>query len=520
MSTPPCTVYFTRNPFHSIARPLIELFRRYTSRLPRRLWLVIAVFAGIYGCISLVNHALFKTAALDLGMMNHALHSFSNFESYTFHSLDSNPDIERNFFGAHFSPIMFLYVPFYYVFGSYTLLLLQILAVLLGGVGMYRWMENRSGNTPMSILTAVHFYSIWGIYSALAFDFHNNVMGAMLVPWLVLAYEQGKFRRVVLWTLLMLSCQEHLALWLVFIFAGLTALNWKERRRHWWNFELPMMAACGLYFGVVLGWAMPALAGESTSSQLNRYGAFGNGPLEIALNILTHPWSTLQHVFLSRDAPALYALVKTEFNIMVLLAGGWAAMYRPQFLIMLVPLYLQKMLTSNPDFWGISYQYSIEFVPVLSLATGYAVGKMRRPTIQRIAAGTACFLALSSTLVTMTTREARYERDKVDFLHSSHYRTDVEVKAVRTALASLPEGATLSVSSRLAPHLTARERLLLFPDTKDADFIVLLTGLQNTFPLSPEDHGERVRQYRQSPDVEVNYDDHGLLIVWLQRPRE
>ena len=195
-------------------------------------------------------------------------------------------------------------------------------------------------------------------------------------------------------------------------------------------------------------------------------------------------------------------------------------MYRPQFLIMLVPLYLQKMLTGNPDFWGISYQYSIEFVPVLSLATGYAVGKMRRPTIQRIAAGTACFLALGSTLVSMTTREARYERDKVDFLHSSHYRTDVEVKAVRTALASLPEGATLSVSSRLAPHLTARERLLLFPDTKDADFIVLLTGLQNTFPLSPEDHGERVRQYRQSPDVEVNYDDHGLLIVWLQRPRE
>ena len=190
-------------------------------------------------------------------------------------------------------------------------------------------------------------------------------------------------------------------------------------------------------------------------------------------------------------------------------------MYRPQFLIMLVPLYLQKMLTGNPDFWGISYQYSIEFVPVLSLATGYAVSKMRRPTIQRIAAGTACFLALGSTLVTMSKREARYERDKVDFLHSSHYHTEIHVEEVQKVLRSLPPEAALSVSSRLAPHLAARERLLLFPDTKDADFIVLLTGLQNTFPLSPDDHRERVHRYRMSDEQEVTFDDHGLLIVRL-----
>ena len=95
---------------------------------------ILLIFSFIFGLISLVNHYQFRTDALDLGMLNHALYNFAHFEQNLF-TIDIAGE-EVNYFGDHFSPIMFLYIPFYYLFGSYTLLLIQIVAIAFGGYGI------------------------------------------------------------------------------------------------------------------------------------------------------------------------------------------------------------------------------------------------------------------------------------------------------------------------------------------------------------------------------------------------
>ncbi len=128
--------------------------------------IILSVFLVIFGAISLVNHYLFRTYALDLGMFNQAIRNAALFQKPTFTLSPTGQ--EMPFLATHFSPIIFLFTPLYYIFGNYTLLIVQIVAVLFGGVGAYFYSKNRMGNDMIiPIIVLIHFFSIWGIYSAL-----------------------------------------------------------------------------------------------------------------------------------------------------------------------------------------------------------------------------------------------------------------------------------------------------------------------------------------------------------------
>ena len=122
--------------------------------------LIFFVFALIYCSISLVNHYQFRTYALDLGMFNNALYNYSIFNNATF-TLDAQGKT-MPFLATHFSPITILYTPFFFIFGSYTLLIIQIIAVLLGGLGIYKYSKLKfEEKTSLPLIFIFHFFSIW-----------------------------------------------------------------------------------------------------------------------------------------------------------------------------------------------------------------------------------------------------------------------------------------------------------------------------------------------------------------------
>ena len=59
-------------------------------------------------------------------------------------------------------------------------------------------------NKYLPFLAVVHFFSMWGIYSALSYDYHDNVMAAMFVPWLFYFFVEKKFGHAALFLLALL----------------------------------------------------------------------------------------------------------------------------------------------------------------------------------------------------------------------------------------------------------------------------------------------------------------------------
>src|SRR5688572_26649804 len=88
-------------------------------------WIIILFFACVYFSISIYNHYNFRTFAFDLGIKNQVLWDYAH-GRMNYNSLMPELDGKVNVLANHFEPVLFIFAPLYYIFGSYTLLLVQI----------------------------------------------------------------------------------------------------------------------------------------------------------------------------------------------------------------------------------------------------------------------------------------------------------------------------------------------------------------------------------------------------------
>jgi len=484
-----------------------------TKREQLLLRITFILFAIIFCLISLVNHYQFRTAALDLGIFNNALYSFSHFKANHF-TLDL-PASNMNFMGDHFSPITYLYTPFYYLFGSYTVLLIQIASILFGGLGIYKYCKYKFPDSYLPLIITLQFFGIWGIYSALSFDFHNNVAAAMLVPWLIYYYEKQNKNAFLLFFALILISKENMALWMVFIMAGLMLKRGLKNYKSFLRFEIPLFFFAALYFVVVVSYIMPSLENTATNYQLEKYGNMGHSLPDIIATMLHHPVQTLSLFFVNQTADASLNSVKTELHCMVLASGGLALIYRPYYLVMLLPIYVQKLFTDNVGIWGINGQYSIEYVPILSLALADSIVTFKSAKLRYAICTVFTICTYIANIHSMDHRETPYYNSQnTKFYVADHYESGLNLSEIYAALKLIPDNAAVTASCNITPHLSNREKIYAFPNVKDADYIVLFdTDTRGTYPISPEEYIKLRDGYKNSGAFSTIYDANHLLIL-------
>jgi uncharacterized membrane protein len=477
---------------------------------PRR-WVLPAIlaFAALcYALLALTNHYLFRTFAFDLGIYNQALWDYA-------HGRVNVNSIMRfnNVLGDHFSPWLVLWIPFYWLFGSYALPVVQIAAAVLGGYGAYRLHRLRSGEQQLGAATALagHFLSCWGILAALAFDYHDNMVAAMLLPWLFYLFEKDRrAASAALFGLLLLS-KESVALWLVFVALGLAVLHWRQPRRRWLALALAALAA--ICFAVITKLIIPGFSNEIGYVYEQRYAAVGGSFGQIIHTALTRPLYVLGLLFRNHLGVADGDYVKLELHLMVLLSGGYALLRRPAYLLMLLPIYAQKMFSGEMMHWGLNYQFSIEFVPVMSAALSHWL--LAAPTPRRAArlATAAALLALVATIVSLEVRRSPWhDKTLSQFYLPRHYRRDFAVGAVHEALQLIPADAAVSASVPLVPHLAARPYIFMYPYVGTANYLAILQA-DNPYPLTEAALARQVAQYRASAAWQVVYDQAPLLLL-------
>ncbi len=439
---------------------------------------VLALFGGAFALLAVVNHYLFRTYAYDLGIYNQALWDYAHLRLAPSSVMRYN-----NLLGDHFTLVQLLWAPLQWVFGSYTLVLVQIGLLLLGGYGAYRLHLLRTrGTQPGAALgLLVLFLGSWGVYSALAFDYHDNVGAAMLLPWLLYWLEADRRGRATLVAVLMALSKENMALWLVFVALGLAWLHWHEPARRRW--ALAVAAGAAVYFVVVVKLLIPALSTGEVYFYQQQYAALGTSPGAVVRTLLTRPLYVIGLLFTNHLGQPDGDYVKLELHTMVLLSGGVALLRRPAYLLMLAPIYGQKLFSGNLLHWGLNYQYSIEFVPVIHAALSHWLVGVAPRRAGRLA-GAAAGLALLATVLSMQVRRSPYY-DKVatKFFSGRHYRVDFDAAAVHRGLALIPATARVSATAALVPHLAARPYIYQLPYVADADYLAVLRHA-STYPLT------------------------------------
>jgi uncharacterized membrane protein len=481
------------------------------NRKNQVLWMLMAFFALVYTMQVVLNHFYFRTYAQDYGFYNQAFWDFAHFR------VNANTVFEpplANFFQVHPGFTLLLLSPLYWllnpIFGTYSLLIIQNIFILLGGYGVYLLVRQKTENYWIAVLAFLHYNLLWGHYSALSADFIETTVASSMVPLFFLFFDRKKYFLAAIFFLFVIICKENMPIWFIFIALTLI-LIYKDK--HARIVALGIGVFSFFYLVFLFRFLIPHFENPDLQYGGFAYSALGKDPGEAVMHIIRHPVDTFRLLFINHSGDNTFDNIKTEFYIVFLLSGGILLFWRPVYLIPFIPLIAQKMFNDLPVRWGILSFYSIEAVSLLTLAVFLATSGIRNVKLRYVLYGLLCISTLTVTVKKMDHRTSLwYDASKENMLSSSFYVSGVDAQKIRKQIREIvPADSPLAASQGIVPNVAYRSRIFMFPYVHDADYIVLLLE-GNKYPLVEESFKKEMEKYLHNPEWKQLLNDYPLVI--------
>ncbi len=453
------------------------------------LFLIHAFFFLLFFSVPALNHFNLRLPALDFGIANQAMFSYAGFNDYP-----STLILQREqmpYLSLHFSLWVPILSPFSYVFGSYTLLVFQSLALVFAGfylVKIAKYVQIKNNIIPFLL---IQFYSIWAIYAAISDGFHDNTLAACFVPALFLGFLKTEKKLIIIAFVGILISKENMAIWMpALLVSFLISSNQLQKL---WKFIGLLLLIDLFYFLLVTQLIMPALNPTGKFEQIDRFSHLGNSIKDIIIYILSHPVDMFKMMFFSHIQPDEMENIKHEFWLVLLASGFIAVIFRPSLIIAFLPLLFQKLWNKEVVFWGINYHYGIEMAPLLSIALILMITRFHSVKIKWILVSLAVFFSTYTTYSKMQNRLSVWYDDKKENIFSSkHYTSNINIKSLDDMLSLINSTDKVSCNSGLVPHLANRKEIFLFPRIENQCKLILLKDCSDVYPLSQEDYKKEI----------------------------
>lgn len=509
--------------------------------------LLVALFAGYFIFYLTGRHDAFITSAEDLGIMDQAV--WNTLHGHMLHMTICNGVSDTNCngyqgiprFAIHFEPILFL-ISLFYLFWSNPkmLLILQTLIVASGAYPAFWLARLRLRNDLAAVVIALLYLLYPAQQQATVFDFHAVTLTAALLLFTLYFMYTRQTLWLFVFAILSMACKEEIPT--VIIFFGLWSMLLQQRARS--GLALAVLGVCWLG-AVYLAFRIFSPTGHPLLA--SRYAYLGSSPLSIARAVLLHPRSIfIGHVLEPFHQLYLHILLSPAGNL------PWLA---PWALVLALPSLAINLLSSEPNQFSGFFQYNAEIVPVLIFATIEAMALIiwvAQWAVKLALTGSAtpakndtgnqppqrvrranywihlALLALLMAYVTYSVVQADYtygalpiSSQNFDLFYgatpfSPHFQwpqTTAHDKLAQQFINMIPQDASVSAQSHLAPHVSERTQIYLFPYADDrADYIFLdVTG--NTYPLFSYQYIHEVKKVLFSGNYGILAAQDGYLLL-------
>jgi uncharacterized membrane protein len=301
----------------------------------------------------------------------------------------------------------------------------------------------------------------------------------------------------------MLISQENISLWLFFICLGMAIEYRRDAKKV--AYLLMLSGVSLIYFGLVISLVIPSFSSQGQYGGF-LYSSLGDNAFGAIQTIIAHPLDSLEMLFTNHNNSPNGDYVKTELHLILLASGLPLLLKKPQYLLMLVPIYFQKLFHDNPLMWGIANQYNIEFAPIMAIGIFKAITEFKHRKLRRIMPFLVLVLVLASTVRTMDKTVIFTDKSRIRVYKKSHYQRNYDVKRAHELLLKIPADAKVSAQSPFVPHLSLRDAIYQFPIISNAEYIVY-SRKESSYPMIEEEFILKISALEQSQDWEVLYND-------------
>lgn len=477
---------------------------------------VLVFFGALYLTTGITNHYFYRTHTYDYGVYNYAFWDYSHFQINPC-PIYSDTDSKINFLQDHFSLTLFFLIPFYWLLnwltGTYTLIILQVAAIILSGLALSKYITQKSGNTWLGIFACVYYFLMQARFASFNADCNIAIFSACLIPTFLYYFEIKKYTLSLIIFIIALVSREDMALWFIFIFFTLIIIHKRESERI--KFCSLLIGAAILYFIILFSAIIPALEAPNKSYSLFTYSALGKTPWEALQYIVTNPIETCMLFFKNQTSDPRFDGVKTEFYITYLISGGFILLFRPQYIIWFIPILAQKMLNDTPVRWSINWYYAVPIATMLPISAFLIISKLKKDYFKY---GTAIGLCLLAWLAT----DRSFNRDnrkmpfteplKENMFDAHFFDSKLNIPTIHKSLELIPSDAKVSASNFYLPHLSQRRFIFLYPIVNDAEYIVVNQKWENYY-AEEKTYMQSIQNYLHDPNWIIITNEYPFLLL-------
>ena len=432
---------------------------------------LILVYGSVFSYFTVLKHDVFRTFAWDLGIFNQTLFTTIH-GKFLYYTCELYMVPSGCYFAAHFSPILFLVLPFYAVSPSAeTLLIIGSFALSFAAVPLYFSVRTALENKKIAFIFVLLYLLYPAIQAANWFDFHVQ----QLLPLFIFSgfyFLQKKQWKLYLFSILLaLMIEEHVP-FLVFLMCFYFLITGEPRTipkaiksR---EFNQALVSLLGMILSVIWFFLAQYIKGafyinpEFTTRYLAT-GAFSilgveTNPLLLPVYIFLNPqlaWSALMY-----DYP-------TKLYFIILLFGPLLFLpLRSKFSLVPIVLLIPSMVSNYIAYYTLGAHYPLYVAPLIFMAFILAVKKLdvniRLSLLKTSLIITTLLIASTSPLSPISTTFAVSKAGilwypDISFAPSKH------VETMQQLLQLVPSDASILTQNHIFPHISARMNAYVIP---------------------------------------------------------
>jgi uncharacterized membrane protein len=477
------------------------------ARLPAMvLWLGIGGYAALFSWLSIRRHDAFYTGRLDMGNMLQAAWNTAHGDFLATTSI-TGEQISR--LGVHVDPVLALFAPLVAIWPHPEVLMVaQAAIVALGAVPIFLLGRKWLAHDGLALAGAALYLLFPTLQWATVTEFHPVVLAAPFLATCIWAAEEERYGWLAAASVLALLSKEEVGLSLVVLGVWMVV---RGRRRAGTVLAVASVAWVAIAVGVI----MPAF-GDGGSPLAGRYADLGGSPTEIAATLFLRPWEVPEALAL--DWAYLLALLAP---LLFLPLGA------PLLAAAALPEVILNVLSSHGPQHEITHHYAAVTAPFLVSAALLGVARLRsygRPAGLRRVLGRSPALAVvlvaAAWVSGVVLGPLPWWKDIPggSTVRTYEYTETFHADTLRRAVQVVPDGVPVSASNQLGAHLSARERVYLFPVVADAEWVAIDIGRRAFgIEVGPFEHSVGVATFMTRTDFELVFSDDGAL-VFKRRP--
>jgi len=439
------------------------------------LGLAVLVYTVVLSYFTILKNYEFGTYAWDLGIFNQSFWTTLNSGKLFYSTAALLIVPSGSFFGTHFSPILFLVLPFYAIYQApQSLLVIQSLVLALGAIPLYV-LAKRVGHYRAFALSFVLAYMLYPPLQGVNwFDFHVESFLPLFFFSVLYFFETQNWKPYFLFIFLSLMCEEHVA----FIVAFIGLLVIAQHRKHLLlelkakNFKDTLFLVSFFTIALAVLWYTVAMLVRGAFFPVNpafisTFNAAGNWSILGVQNPIMIPFYLFRYP--ANAAAALNYDIPLKVAYVVALFGPLAFMsfFKMRYLLPAVPWFVLALFSNYQPYYTILFQYPAYVIAFIFAAAIYAptaiyaVGSMPGNHLRALERRLVILLAFSLLAFLFVSPLS----PTVAILYPSSGISPVSQQdnLVHQLLAYIPGNASVLADNTLFPQVSSRSDAYVIP---------------------------------------------------------